>query len=182
MSRRQRAIEILTKYQAALADKLTELVINQEEQLMSEAEGPDLGFTNDLYDLAEKLRAVAVTLSVIPGQQRKPVSDYQNSNLIVVSTSLPTITISDFLTLVDNGDFDRAAAVLAHIFGITLQRAVKCTDHFVRNLEADTKTLDKVFLLAQELHRSMNQTLVLMRDLFGLLPGEAQQVVHRLKS
>lgn len=182
MSRRQQAITILTKYQTALADKLTDLVIDQEEQLMSEAEGLDLGFTNDLYDIAEKLRAVAVTLSVMPSQQQKQDSDFQASNLIVVSTSLPTITISDFLALVDDHEFDRAAAVLAHVFDITPQRATKCTDHFIRKCETDAKTLDKMFLLAQELHRSMSQTLVLMGDLFGLMPGEAQQVVYRLKS
>jgi hypothetical protein len=184
MNRRQQAIEILRKYQNALADKLTDLVIDQEEQLMEDATGVDLGFTNDLYDLAEKLRAVSVTLSVLPSEPESPPSkdSYQEGQSIVVVTALPQITISDFLALVQQNDLERAAQVLGHIFGIPLHMAAKCTDHFVHKAVTDDYTMNKVYQLGEALQSPrMSEAYDLMRELFGLLPNDAMAVVKHLK-
>jgi hypothetical protein len=182
MSQRQRALDILKKYQDALADRLAELVIEQEEHLLDDATGLDLGFTNDLFDVAEKLRAVSVTLSVMPPEQ-KPAESFQDSKSVVVITSTSPITMRHFLGLVKDNDLHSATQALSCILGIPFERASDCTLFFTTMFDHYTHdTLTKLEELMSELNRSMTRSLDLMKYLFNLTPDESLQAVLSLKA
>jgi hypothetical protein len=177
MSQRNKAIQILRSLHDKLADRLSELVVENEEMLLEDA-CTNMGLCNEIYDLAEKLRAVSMTLGVLPPSES---ALSQPSQGIVVVAQTPNITLGDFVELINGNQLDQAAGVLSHLFQIPLSQAVKCTDHFVRKLETDSNATNKLLQLTEALYLSrLTEAYDLVQDLFGLLPDEGATVVKHL--
>lgn len=183
MSRRDKAVSILRKFQAALGERLTDLVIEHEDNLMDEVD-QDFGLTNDIYDLAEKLRVVSVTLGVLPAEKHEPVS--QDSEQVVVVMTGQRITINDFLLMIEIQDFHRASVALAYLLGTTVERAQRCVQHFLLTLEMDRHPLTEQDSMNKltELQKcsSMTRAIELAKDVFGLSPPEALIAIQSLRT
>lgn len=184
MSRHEEAMKVLSEYRNALAERLVDTIIENKFDLMEEAEGVDLGFTNNLHDLAEKLRVVNLTISMLPTPPAPPPRDEEifgtpkqaPPSVVVVS---PQITLSDFLQLIEVDEYARAWQVLSFVFGIPIETAINCTEHFLIALKDEDETLSKLARLVQT--TSMAESLSLMNELFGLAPSTAQRAMYHWK-
>jgi len=178
---KKQAIAILKKHQAAMQDRFCSVVISLEETLALEAVGED-SYTNEMYELAEKLRGLAVAISLLPEDQPEPSPEPVSIASVVMVTSSPQMTMGDFLANYQVGSLEGSATALSHVLGISFQRAVGCVNHFHKRWTSDPDTLAKVMSLPQELHTSNNGTILLLHELFGLSGMEAITAINILRS
>lgn len=191
MSKREKAVGILSRYQRSLADKLIDIVIDHEEELNG-------AMQNDFYDvhgveqqiaeLGEKLRAVTVTLGCIPAEEPQQIQDvsgqYSVDHQVNIVVS-PSVSFSDFVIYVHNEMLNEAAETLQILFGFGKVQSQNATLHFRRELISDfEQTKQRAIDFTNKMlerpitNESFNTSIYLMNLLFGLQNSDARGVVQ----
>lgn len=176
-----KAVSILKKAQAMIAERLAEYVVENEEGFLEAAGGSDLGLHNEVYDLADKLRDLGIILSVMPDTPEPIPADPSKVQVVqsdeggtVVQTA-PQLTYGAFVTYVEAGNFATAAVVLAHLFQLSVGRAGDCTRHYAEKLATDPDAYFKALTVPAAVRTPNDESLRLLHELFGL---QGMEIAH----
>lgn len=176
---RNKARTIIRELRDTLADRIANLVIENEESLRQDYEGYNLSLNNEFYELVERLRSITLALDMLPADNAKPqvtVVDTLNS------AEEGLVNMGTFLEAVDSFDLETAAGVLSIVFDLDLDRARECTSKFFVQCE----TLEIKFQMFQRIASmrsdTMNDLMMLMYDLFGLTGLEAVDCIQAYRN
>lgn len=175
MSRVPQARAILQKVHDRLMERLCDLLIENEEELLGDEEWS--GTQSELNEIAEKLRVASVTLGFMPNPEPQPT---QPQGQVVVIAAMPTATLGDFLALVNEGEYKQAAAVLSVVLDISEERAELCTVHFIMKARTDSNTVNKFMRIPQVIRSPECEHL--FSELFGLSQLESINIIKGLLS
>lgn len=179
------ANSLLRQAQNALVDRIVECVTDNAETFLDSYTGPDLGMNNEVYELADKLREINLIVSVMPHspEQYTPepnqtqVQSFDGAGGMVVVTP-PSMTLGGFLTLVSEGKFPAAAAVLSQLFEIGVARARDCTRFFADKLGREPEAFDKALLIPIAVYKADEEAYKLLNELFDLGGAEITNVIR----
>jgi len=180
-----KAVSILKKVQAILLDRLCEYVVENEENFIDSASGPDLGLHTEIYDLADKLRDLNIILSVMPDTPAEAdpskVQVVQSEGGGTVVQTPPQLTYGAFISYVEAGNFSTAAVILAHLFQLSVVRAEDCTRFYANKLGTDPDTYFKALHVPAAVRTPNDESLRLLHELFGLQGMEIAHVFRATK-
>jgi hypothetical protein len=182
MSRNQ-AKQILKKAQTILADQICARIIECEEDFLNSFTDFDLGYFNDVFDKADKLRDLSIILGSLPDDEPDPEGTYpgvmetQPNVIVAAAPSQLPVDLNAFVQLVTEGRINDASVGLRHLFGLSQERSVECAKHFSNLWVADVDTWAKACKIKQTLEHP-NQAILLLSDLFGLNAMEAARAVQ----
>lgn len=228
MNERMKAIEVLREARTVLADRLTEKIVEQAEEILADARGDS--YMNEIEGVYEqvglKLAHVSQMLSNLPQPEMPPhtataAAEHAPENTFTVATepapsadavvenalpallgplsavmpALPapkaldpakdratTSALQAFAAQIQAGDLLAAGRTLAALFEIDQTRAVACAATFDQRVRHEAAFFRKVMELRSELHSPNPQrALTLMLDCFGLVRGEAAEVLRNLQ-
>ena len=228
MNERAKAIEVLREARSILADRLTEKVVEQAEEILADARGDS--YMNEIDGVYEqvglKLAHISQMLSNLPqpevaphtataaaqhspddtftvATEASPSADAIVENalpalmgpLSVATPALPAPRTADrtmdratnaalqaFAAQIQAGDLLAAGRTLAALFEIDDTRAVACAAIFAQRVRHEAAFFRKVMELRSELHsQNPQRALTLLLDCFGLVRGEAAEVLRNLQ-
>ena len=232
MNERTTAIDVLRQARAILADRLTELVAEQADEILADARGESyMNEIDSIYDqVGLKLAHVSQMLANLPEPETKapanrsaesrrrqaagddtfsvateaaPSADAVVENalpalvgpLFIATPALPapktTVPIRDrattaalaaFAAQIQAGDLLAAGRTLAALFELDEPRAIACAATFAQRVRNEAAFFRKAMELRTELHSPNPQrALLLLLDCFGLVRGEAAEVLRNLQ-
>ncbi len=231
MNERTTATDVLREARAILADRLTEMVAEQAEEILADARGES--YMNEIDSIYEqvglKLAHVSQMLSNLPppettaapdrpADSRSPLSAADDTFTVatepapsadaVVENALPalagplyvatpalpapktsspvkdratTAALAAFAAQIQAGDLLAAGRTLAALFELDETRAIACAATFAQRVRSEAAFFRKAMELRSELHSPNPQrALLLLLDCFGLVRGEAAEVLRNL--
>ena len=137
----------------------------------------DLASSTDLPPHTPYVQSETATMGLLAAPQ--PSDD--------VSTAVETTAVGpgNWETLVGHvraHDVDTAAALLADYLGLDVARAARCAETFHRRADATPELVAKAMRLGAEIGRgSVNASVMLLWECFGLQGAEAITAMHSLK-
>jgi hypothetical protein len=180
---RNKAKQILKKAQTILADQVCARLVENEEDFLNSFSDSDLGFFNDVFEKADKLRDISIILSSLPDDEPEPgepepgvVQTHPNVIIAAVPSSLP-VDLNAFVQLIEEGRLSEASVGLRHLFGLTQERSIECAKFFAHLWVSDVDTWTKACRIKQTLEHP-NQAILLLSELFGLNAMEAARAVQ----
>lgn len=171
----KQAVEILNRLRETYIGRITEFVIENEDEMMEQAQGePSFINNEELGELAEKLRQLMLILEGYRSAvQEEPVQQQQ--------VSTPEVTFPLWAELVRAGEWERATYALAYLFQCHVPLAAACMDWFCKLLDSGQPMFSRV----QELREAVNQepaiAIRLLHECFGLVGEPAVHVLHSLQ-
>lgn len=182
MNDRQRAISILSYARDVLAERLTEAVLDQDDQILDDAEG--LSYTSDISTIDEKLgaklRTINSLISSLPttDPSETPLSDAESSSDVPAT---PDFAL--FAGQIAGGDTNKASQTLTALLGLDAERARKATEVFQNQLQEDPEFMAKAMQLRKEVNSgNVNASLMLIWTCFGLQGPPAIEVLQAMRS
>lgn len=182
MSDRNKAVSILKKAQAVIFDRLCEYVVDNEEGYLESVESADLGLHNEIYDLADKLRDLNIILASLPEPQMELNADPSKVQVVqsegsgvTITQTAPLMTYGSFQSSVEAGNFSTAAAILGHLFQLSVGRAEDCTRFYADKLGTDPDAYYKSLTVPDAVRVHNDESLRLLHELFGL---QGMEIAH----
>ena len=182
MNDRQRAISILSYARDVLAERLTEAVLNQDDQILDDAEG--LSYTSDISSIDEKLGAKLRTLNSLISSlppidpSETPYSDAESNSEVPAP---PDFAL--FARQIAGGDTEKASQTLTALLGLDTERARKATEVFQNQFQEDPQFMAKAMQLRKEVTSgNVNSALMLIWTCFGLQGPPAIEVLEAMRS
>jgi hypothetical protein len=232
MNERTTATDVLRQARAILADRLSEMVAEQAEEILADARGES--YMNEIDSIYEqvglKLAHVSQMLANLPSREATastsrsaeprgpqpagddtfsvatepaPSADAIVENalpalagpLFVATPALPapkttapirdratTAALAAFAAQIQAGDLLAAGRTLAALFELDDTRAIACAATFAQRVRSEAAFFRKAMELRSELHSPNPQrALILLLDCFGLVRGEAAEVLRNLQ-
>jgi hypothetical protein len=204
MNDRARAIAILRQAREILARRLTERVLEAEEELLDDARGLTYGgeIDNVYEQIALRLAHVSTMLSSLPAEEEmaRPALTYkpaEGGSVIAANTAaaetltarheatvMPTtITFELFARQVLCDDLEWAGRSLAVLFGVDEALGRRCAFAFHARLEQSPEIMARLAQLRRELQEGgINGPLRLLAECFGLEGLESISVLQTLRA
>lgn len=160
--RHNKAVEILTRVRSCYLDRLTDLVLENEEELMDQAKG-EISFANTegLVEISEKLRQ----LLVISECYKSSLADQEPQTEIATQ---PQITFELWETHVSRREWEQATGCLAILFQINVPTAMNCMEFFADRLMKGFNMKPLIDELRGTVKTNPARTIILLRECFGL--------------
>ena len=175
MTNQQRqAVEILNRLRETYINRITEFVIENEDEMMEQAQG-DAGYfnTEELGEMSEKLRQLMVILE----NYRSAVQEEPEQHQV----NTPEVTFSLWAELVRAQDWERATYALAYLFQCHVPLAAACMDWFCKRLDEGEPMFSRVNELREAANKEPVIAVRLLHDCFGLAGEDAIHVLHSLQ-
>jgi len=178
-----KAKAILKKAQAILAEQVCSEIVEDEEAFLNSFADADLGFFNDVFEKADKLRDISIILGSLPDNEPDPegshpgVMEIQPNVIVAAAPSQLPVDLNAFVQLVTEGRINEASVGLRHLFGLSHERGVECAKYFSNLWVSDVDTWAKACRIKQTLEHP-NQAILLLAELFGLNAMEAARAVQ----
>jgi hypothetical protein len=210
MNDRDRALAILKQAREILVQRLTDRVLDHQEELLDDARGDSyMGEIDALYDqIGTPLMHLNQILSNMPVEDETPAHDthvhaaaHSYAEIVppawpevpalpaprqsaeVVEEAAPTVSFQTCAAQIQADDVSGAGATLAHLFDIGRERALRCAEHFRQHMRDDSDFLAKAMQLRRELTTGgHNGVLLLLFQCFGLSGIESIGVYQVLKA
>lgn len=181
MNDRVRALAILKQAREILLQRLTERVLENEEEILDDARGESyMGEIDSLYEqIGTPLVHLNQLLAAVPtdedaqGMHDSPTAHAaahsyaeivppawpevpalpapRGSIATDVGTDEPVISFQTFAAQMQVDDLAGAGASLAYLFDLPAERARRCADHFYQQMHEDADFLLKAMQLRREL-------------------------------
>lgn len=173
--REKKALEVLTRVRACYIDRITDFVLENEEELMGQAQGEVVfGNTEELSEISEKLRQLLVVIE----SYRSSLAEKESQTHIAAQ---PQITFEVWEYHVINGAWDEATATLAILFQISIATAMACMEFFVHRLREGFDMKPPIDELRATVKTNPARAIVLLRECFGLRGEAAVYVFNNLQ-
>jgi hypothetical protein len=210
MNDRARALAILKQAREILLQRLTERVLENEEEILDDARGESyMGEIDSLYEqIGTPLVHLNQLLAAVPADENAhsvhdspaahaaahsyaeivpPAWPEVPAPRVSVSPDVvsdePPISFQTFAAQMQVSDLAGAGASLAYLFDLPLERARRCADHFYQKMHEDADFLLKAMQLRRELASGgYNGALMLLFQCFGLSGIESIAVYQTLKA
>jgi len=201
MTQRKQAIETLCRARDMLADRLTERIVELQDELLEEAVGlAPHGRISALHEeLGMPLAHVTNMISNLPAEpdltdeefSGRPPKEADSPLLPAlpppkkpISALLlpaPDLSLDIFTLQVRNGNFAAAARTLEALFGLESQRAMQCALEFASRCQDSPELISKALRLDEHAAGATNRALRLLWECFGLDGYELVGVAKRLQ-
>ncbi len=207
MSDCSRAVHILRHARDVLVARLTEGIIEAQEEILDEAQG--FAYGGPLETLHEQLGARLASVNALLAQLQASEADvnrftietrssdgeslpmelivraeaFEDTSLIVAPT--PVLKVDQFerfLAAIEKDELPRAVQCLVELFGIDETRAERCVITFRERRLSSPEFCERLRSLRTELATSVNGSLMLLWECFGLAVPESITVLETLKS
>ena len=191
--RRKHALSILVRTRDILAERLTDRVLEDEQQLLDDASGAD--YMDDISRLYEsvgnKLGQINLMIANLP-VEKEPVQKPQTfkppmamkmpqGSPAGTSASDAPRTFAMFGQQVASNQLETAAETLSELLAIGPEQALRSAKCFSEKLQSDPHTIQKTMQLRAELFAgNTNKCIMILSECFGLEGIEALQVVKHL--
>lgn len=209
MNDRARAVQILEQARDILLNRLTERVLEAEEEILDDARGHTYaGEIDSLHDqLGMRINHVNAILAAIPRPEEGPpanivggaafepeqatsvIAGYlpvptADSRATVIETAPePACALQCFVDRVATDDLDAAARALAALLDTSESRARACVETFHSRLLAEPTFIDKAVELRRHVEGgSVNAALALLRECFDLRGEESLAALRSLRA
>lgn len=193
--RRKRAHSILVRTRDILAERLTERILEDEQEILEDATGTD--YMDDIGRLYEsigsklgQINSMIANLPISAEPEPKPQMVKQPAAMQMPQSVPPAASTSDepktfamFGQQIASNQMESAAQTLSELLAISPELALRSANCFSQRLHADPHTVQKTMQLRAELFAgNTNNCLVILNECFGLQGIEAAQVVQHLAS
>ncbi len=175
MTEQQRkAVDILNRLRETHINRITEFVVENEDEMMEQAQG-ETGFfnTEELGEMAEKLRQLMLILE----GYRSAVQEEQPPQQVTA----PEVTFPLWAELVRAGEWERATYALAYLFQCHVPLAAACMDWFCKCLDSGQPMFSRVLELREAVNKEPGIAIRLLHECFGLAGEPAVHVLHSLQ-
>lgn len=173
-----KATEILTKLRDTYVKRITDFLIENEQELLNRADGDGYFSVDELFEAGEELRQISVILGSMPSD---PTPNYQQPETIQIVTVQP-VNFALWAEQIRAGNYDGAVASMSYLFNIDTPLASRCTNHFLNLLGRDQRAFAMVQQIRYEVQQGrLEGCLDLLNECFGLQPAEAVHVATHLK-
>lgn len=174
----QEAQAVLTQARDLLAQRLSELVLGSQDELLNDARGESyMGEIGGIYDqVGTRLSQVNAMLASLPAQ-----ADNTSTAPGDGSEEAPA-TFKEFAQRVVNGDLDGAAPILANLLALNAETATRSTVTFGNRLRDYPKTLERTLQLREEIvSGNDNGAIMILLECFALTGTPALHAIEHLK-
>ena len=184
--RRKRAHAILVRTRDILAERLTDRVLEDEQDILDDASGAD--YMDDISRLYEsvgnKLGQVNLMIANLP-VEKEPVQKSQTFKppMAAGANSDAPKTFAMFGQQVASNQIESAAETLSELLAIGPEQALRSASHFGQKLRTDPQTIQKTMQLRAEIYAgNTNKCIMILSECFDVDGPEALQVVQHLLS
>lgn len=203
MTERSQAIQVLKHARETLLARLAQLVVESEEEILDDAHGNS--YTSQIESLHEqlgtRLASVNSLLAHLQSAENEPIQvedepaveteplellvhaeAFQEGTFVDEAARHEPPTFDAFLRAIELDEMPRASRVLAELFGVDAARAEACAatfrDHYWRSPDFALRAHS----LRTELTASVNGSLTLLWECFGLAVPESIEVLQTLRN
>jgi hypothetical protein len=205
MNDRFQAITILKQARDALLARLTQSVLENEEQILDDAQGYSYG--GPIEALHEQLGTRLASVNSLLAQMQaaeadmlvphhdEPLPEAAPLELLVHAEAFEDgaligppspqdepASFEAFLQAIEVDDTPRAVRLLAELFGISVLRAEICAVTFRDRYGKSPEFAERAHRLRTELAANANGSLTLLCECFGLAVPESIEVLETLRS
>lgn len=192
--RRRRAHSVLVRTRDILTERLTERILEDEQEILDDARGVD--YMDDISRLYEsvgsKLGQINLMIANLPvdaAPQPNPPMVKQPTG-VKIPSSVPAAatpdeprTFATFGKQIASNQIEAAAQTLSELLAISPTLALHSANCFSQQFHSDPHMIQKTMQLRAELFAAnTNNCLVILDECFGLQGIEAVQVVQHLLS
>lgn len=176
-NQQEKAINILNRVRERYIRRITEFIVENEEDLMDSAEG-EASFVNtdELAEVSEKLRQLMLILEAY----RHAITESGNSH--TTCTPTPEVSFQMWAEFIRIGDFERATLALAYLFQCKLDLAEQCMQWFTNQLRFGHPAFEKIQELRDAVKKEPARAITLLHECFGLVGDPAIYVLHNLQN